>query len=344
MGSVSPLLAAAKKIEANNPQADFLFIGTRSGPEKKVIESQNITFKPIFSGKFRRYFSFRFFIDPFLVLIGLIQSIVIIRKFKPDLVVAAGSFVAVPLVWAAWLLRIPSVTHQQDIIPGLANLLMSRFVKMVTVTFSESLKDFPKDKARLTGNPYRQEILTGTKEKAIEDFKLLNNRPTVLVLGGGTGALEINKLLSESLPELLKFCQVIHATGQGRGLENNRQLENYHGYEFLNKELPDALAVADLIITRAGFSTLTELAVLGKPAVIIPMPESHQEDNAKYFAKNNAALVVNQKSLTPDGLAELVKDLLANPAKRAELSRNIQKMIPKESTDNFVKEILNLIQ
>ncbi|MFH1173166.1 MAG: glycosyltransferase, partial [bacterium] len=209
------------------------------------------------------------------------------------------------------------------------------------VTFAESLKDFPQGKAVLTGNPYRPEILEGNKEKAIKEFNLSAGRPTILILGGGTGAIEINKLVMAALPELLSFCQVIHLTGQGREISpTDSQLTGYHGYGFLNEQMPDALAIADLVITRAGFSTLTELAILAKPAIVIPMPDTHQEDNANYFAKNNAVLALNQKELTADSFTLAIKELLNDEVKKGELCRNIQKLMPLTAIDNLIKEIL----
>lgn len=339
MGSVSPLLAVAEKLKEVRPGAEFLFLGTRKGPERRVVEEKGLIFKAISSGKFRRYFSFRLLIDPFLVLLGLLQSIFIIRRFKPNLVIAAGSFISVPVVWAAGLLKVPALTHQQDIRPGLANLLMSRLVKIITVTFEESLKDFPADKAVLTGNPFRPEILQGNREQAKNEFSLKNDLPVVLIAGGGTGALGLNQLVAEALPNLVNFCQVIHLTGKDKGTEKIN-LENYHSYEFLTGQMKDALAVADLVVTRAGFSSLTELAVLGKPIIIIPMPQTHQEANAQFFVRNNAALMLDQKTLTAQTFSEAIRNLLADEAKKADLSRNIKKMIPLDSTANFVKEIL----
>ncbi|MFH1226238.1 MAG: glycosyltransferase, partial [bacterium] len=149
MGSVMPLLAVAEKLKFVRPATEFLFLGTSTGPEKPVVEKAGLTFRVIPAGKLRRYFSLKNLLTPFWVLGGLLQSLFIIRKFRPDAIVSAGGFVSVPVIWAGWLLRVPSMTHQSDVRPGLANLLMSRFVKKITVTFEESLKNFPKNKTIL---------------------------------------------------------------------------------------------------------------------------------------------------------------------------------------------------
>ncbi len=342
MGSVMPLLAVAEKLKEIRPNAEFLFLGTKTGPEKKVVEKYQIPFKAITGGKFRRYFNFHIFFDPWLVFFGFIQSFFIIKKFQPKVVISAGSYISVPVVWAAWLLRKPSIIHQEDIQPGLANLLMSRFASLITVTLEKSLKDFPAKKTVLTGNPYRPEILTGDKNKAISELGLKDNLPIILIGGGGVGALELNKIVVDALPELTKFCQIVHLTGRGKMLAVGNR-ENYYPHEFLTEGIKDILAAAEIVVTRAGFSSLTELAILGKPAIIIPLPATHQEDNARFFSKNNAALVVQQKDLTPEILITAIKELLDNPAKRLELSRNIVKMMSKDATEKFVEQILKII-
>ena len=341
MGSVSPLIAVANTIKEKEQSIEFLWLGTKSGPEKEVVENYGFKFKPIIYGKWPRYFSYKNFLAPVKVLAGFIQAILIIKKFKPDIILSAGAFVSVPVIWAGWLLKKKSLIHQQDIRPGLANKLMTSFANGITVTFEESLKYFPKDKTVLTSNPIRQEIFQVDKEKAREKFNLEPGLPTVLFLGGGTGALRLNEIISQAIPKLVKFCQIIHVTGKGKKVKEIKE-DRYHDYEFLIDDMRDAYTVADLILSRAGLSTLTEISVLTKPTVLIPLP-GHQEDNASYYAKNNAALFLSQKGLTAEKLVKTIKNLLDNPSELENLQRNIGKMIDKDAAEKIVREIYKIL-
>jgi len=338
MGSVSPLIAIYEEIKKNQPAAEFLWLATRDGPEDKLISSYQIPIKKIFSGKLRRYFSFKNFLDPFFIFFGFWQALFIILKFKPQAVLSAGGFVSVPVVWAAWLLRRPSLIHQQDIRPGLANRLMAPFANIITVTFAKSLKDFPVKKTHLVGNPVRLDILTGNKEAGYKFFGFDSNLPTILIIGGGTGAVNLNNLVLESLNDLVEFTQVIHLTGGRMAKEAKHQ--RYRSYEFLTQELKNAYAIADLVVARSGLSTLTELAALGKPAIIIPMSGSHQEDNAVEFFRNNAVIILEEKKLSAQNFSQAIKELLFDQAELANLSRNIAKLMPAEAAQKILDMIL----
>lgn len=347
IGSISPLLELVRALKKKNQKTKFLFLCPRGGFfEKEIIKSNQIPFTPIFGGKLRRYFAFKNFFDPFFVFLGFIQSFFILSKFKPDIILSAGSFVSVPVVWAGRFLKIPSLIHQQDAASGLANKLMAPAAAKITVTLEESLKDFPKIKTVWTGNPMREEILLGNKEKAIKNFKLKQDLPIILAIGGGTGALALNKLIIQDLPELTKICQIIHLTGKDKNplCKLHHSLSNYHSYEFLTKEMADVYAVADLVVCRAGMGTLTEISALGKPAIIIPIPNSHQEKNAAIFSRKNAAIVLRQKGLTPQSLTYEIKKLLNNREKLRILSKNIKKAIKQGATEKIIEEINKLLQ
>ncbi len=336
-GSVAPLLAIADSL----PLCDFLWIGTRSGVERKMVENAGIEFKPIFSGKLRRYFSWRNFLAPFLTILGFVQSFFIILKWRPDLVMSAGSFASVPAVWAAWLSRVPVLIHQQDARPGLANKLMAPFARAITVAFEKSLADYG-EKAVWTGNPVRRSLTIRNKEQRTRNnFNLKSDLPVVLVIGGGTGAMAINKLIWRSLNELTRFCQVIHITGEGKKPNYKLQITNYKNYDFLNSEqMAEAYAAADVAVSRCGMGVLTELSYLGKPAILIPMPDSHQEENAAIFSEKQAAIVLSQKELTPEKLADNIKKLLNDEILRDKLAGNIKEVI-KRGTNEKIAEIIN---
>ncbi len=349
IGSVSPLLAIISKLKEKGIKTDSLFLGSYHGAEKELVKNHNISYQPIFSGKLRRYFSFKNFIDPIFIFLGFIQSFFIILKFKPDVIISAGSFTSVPVVWAGWIFKIPSLAHQQDVTAGLANKLMAKAAVKITVTFEKSLKDFPENKAVWTGNPSRFNLAhkdsEDTKRKARAFFHLENNLPVILVIGGGTGALSLNKLIIKGLLELTKFYQIIHLTGKDKNplSKIHYPSSNYHPYEFLTKEMLGAFLVADLIICRAGMGTLTEISLLGKPAIIIPMPLSHQEKNAEIFVEKNAALVLNEINLTPEILTEQIKNLLNDKTGRENFSKNVRNVIKGGGEEKIAEEILNLL-
>ncbi len=353
MGSVSPLVAIYEELKTREANLEVLWLGTKQGPEKEFLAKYNIPFKTITSAKLRRYFSGWNILAPFGFLCGLIKSYFIIRKFKPDIVLTAGSFIAVPVMYAARILKIPSIVHQQDLEIGLANKLMAKKATAVSVTFEESRNHFDPKKTFVIGNPIRTEVLLGNKEKAWAFFKLKADLPTILITGGGTGAQQINQVVFDTLAQLITKYQIIHLTGKGKMISGqfndyfNRETlkmieERYRDYEFLNQEIFDAMAVADLIVSRAGFSTLTELAALGKAALLIPIP-GHQEINAQYFFKYNSVKILAQDKLTKETFVQVIDTLMQNFPERQNLGRNISQLLDKEATKRYVELVYKII-
>jgi UDP-N-acetylglucosamine--N-acetylmuramyl-(pentapeptide) pyrophosphoryl-undecaprenol N-acetylglucosamine transferase len=339
-GSVSPLLAIAEDLR---PQGTFnwLFIGTRRGIEREMVREAGIRYWPIAAGKLRRYFDWRNFSDVFNLIIGFGQSVLIILMEKPDLVLSAGSFVSVPVVWVAWLLRVPVLVHQQDVRPGLANKFMAPFARVITVTFEKSLADYGQ-KAVWTGNPIRK-ISNIQYPISNKVFNLRPGLPVVFIFGGGTGAEGINKLVEQGLENLMTFCQVIHSTGKGKMVAKRH--DNYHPVEFLNaEEMAAAMAAADVIVSRAGLGALTEIAATGKPAIIVPMPDSHQEDNAALLLEKGAAIVLNQKIINPDSFVAAIKALLDNPSEKQQLGEAIKKLMKADANEQFIKVVDRILQ
>lgn len=340
MGSVSPLIAVYQEIKDKRSDVEFMFIGTKIGPEKEAVESYKMPFKAISSGKLRRYFSWQNLTDPFKIVAGFLQSFSILLKFKPNVVMVAGGFVGVPVAWTAWLLRIPVLIHQQDIIAGLANKLMANIATNITVSFEPSLKDFFPQKTVLTGNPVRKEFHACDYKKSRELFKLKEDLPALLILGGGTGAQDINQIIEKSVPQLLQFCQIVHITGRGKGIEV--RAEGYQQFEFLTHGMTEAVCAADLVISRAGISTLSELIIADKPTILIPIPESHQEFNAQYFQKNNAVVNLSQQSLNSEVLVGTIKELFSDGAARDNLARNIYKVMPHDGAQQVAMLLLTI--
>ena len=325
LGPVTPLIAVADAVRAKAPDATLAWIGTRGGPEERMVAAAGIPYHTISAGKLRRYFSWRNLVDPFLVVKGFFEARRLLKSFKADAVVSAGGFVAVPVAWAAATLSIHVHVHQQDVRPGLANRLSLPVAATMSVALESSIADFSRRLPVWTGNPVRQEVLSGSREEARRIFALEDGVPVMLVLGGGTGASGLNQLVRQALPFLAPRMHVIHAAGPGK-TDPAVQDPRYRQYELLTSELPHAYAAADLVVTRAGMGALSELAVLGKPAIIVPMSGSHQEDNAKAFADRAGAVVLSEKLTFSKAFAEAVLGLIDDPGRRTAIGEGMRRM------------------
>jgi UDP-N-acetylglucosamine--N-acetylmuramyl-(pentapeptide) pyrophosphoryl-undecaprenol N-acetylglucosamine transferase len=342
-GSIMPLVAIAEQIKISEKTASVLFIGTRQGkPERDIVEMNHFLFLSIFCGKLRRYFDIRNITDPLLVIIGFFQSLKIIITFKPDIIIGAGGYVSVPVILAGWILQKKIVIHQQDIRPSFTNILLKRFVDRITVCFDQSLRFFPKNKTVAIGNPVRGAVLKANVDQAYTVFNLNKTLPIVLIIGGGTGSLGLNVLIRRILPELIQITQVIHLTGQGKRVTDFHHV-NYQQFEFLHDELLSLIKVANVIISRAGFSALSEFSVLKKPVILFPLPQSHQEDNARYFADHQAALTLNEQTTGPSDLLKVITSLLADEKKRSAYSENIGQLMKPNAASLFINEINTVI-
>jgi UDP-N-acetylglucosamine--N-acetylmuramyl-(pentapeptide) pyrophosphoryl-undecaprenol N-acetylglucosamine transferase len=343
-GSATPVLAVAEQLRRLEPRVELLLAGTHEGPERALAAASGVAFVALSAGKLRRYWSLENFSDPPRVLVGLAQAFRLVGRYRPSVALGAGGFASVPPLAAAGLLRCPVHVHQQDALPGLANRLLLPFARSFSVSLPVTLSRFPRGRTSLTGNPVRPSILRGEPSRAWRRFGLDPNRPLVLVTGGGTGALGLNRLVAAAAPTLVERCQVVHLTGAGRGVRLESALAGYQQHEFLTDGLADLLAAATLVVSRAGLGTLSELAALGKPALLVPMPDSHQGANAAEFARLQAALVVEQRALDPTGLAATVQALLADPARLAALSTAMRRVMPNDAADRLARQLLALAQ
>ncbi|HLH24018.1 MAG TPA: undecaprenyldiphospho-muramoylpentapeptide beta-N-acetylglucosaminyltransferase [Chloroflexota bacterium] len=341
-GSATPVLAVAEALRRWAPEAEFLLVGTASGPERALAEAAGVPFVAVSTGKLRRYVDWQNVIDAGRVPLGVAQAAGIVRRFRPDVAFGAGGFAAVPPLVAAALGGVPVLIHQQDVEPGLANRLLVPFARRVSVAFPESRAHFPRRRTVVVGNPVRADVLTGDRERAVALFGLEPDVPTLLVTGGGTGALGLNERVAAAVPALVERCQVIHLTGRGRAVPPARSSPRYQAHEFLVDEMKHALAAADLVISRAGLGTVSELAVLGKPMVLVPMPDSHQAANARAAARAGAARVVAQADLTPERLVALAGALLADAPARAALAAAARRLFPIDAADRLAALLVEM--
>lgn len=330
-GPTAPLLAVAEKIKQRDGDVEILFIGTDQGPERKMVNQYNIEFVSIRAAKLRRYFSLKNIVDFFVLPLSIFKALKILKKRGVDVVISAGGYVSVPVIWAAKILGKKILIHQQDIHLTLSNKLTAPFADKITCTFNLHKKYFKK--CEIVGNPVRESVLRGDRQRGLSKFGLSPNRKTILVFGGATGAIKVNQLIEETLSFLLDAdLQVLHITGKHKD-ESGEFLEHistgrYVRREFLEElEMADAYALSDIVVSRAGLSAISELSHLGKPVIIIPIPDSHQEKNARYLKDKEAAIVLNQEDLNAEKLFKEIKSLIDDKEEQKFLSKNISQLM-----------------
>jgi UDP-N-acetylglucosamine--N-acetylmuramyl-(pentapeptide) pyrophosphoryl-undecaprenol N-acetylglucosamine transferase len=305
-GHVTPNIALIAKLKELD--YDIHYIGSYSGIEKDLIEKLKIPYYGISSGKLRRYLDIKNFSDPFKVLKGYREAKKILKKLDPDVVFSKGGFVAVPVVVAAKKKKIPTLIHESDMTPGLANRLCIPSAQKVCANFPETLNYLPKEKAVLTGTPIRKELFAGNKLRGLDFCKLSANLPVILVIGGSTGALKVNEAVRNLLPTLLKKYQVVHLCGKGKMDEAYQGMEGYVQFEYISSELSDLFAAADLVISRAGANAICELLALKKPNILIPLSAAASRGdqilNAESFERQGFSYVIKEESLTNETLLQ----------------------------------------
>ena len=362
-GHIYPGLAIADRLKSLNADYSIIWIGSNNGNDKKnVLSSYGTDNEPtcnkfigIPSGKLRRYFSFQNFIDIFKIGFGLIAAFFILLKIKPDFVFSKGGFVSVPPCAAAKLLKIPVYTHECDFSPGLATKINVKFAKKVLVSYEET-KDFfasnVKEKVLVMGNPIR-DIFFNTEKQIGFDFLALEKqeKPILLVLGGSSGAHQINELIFENLGWLVEHFVVIHQTGKGDDFttacekQNNVSQGCYKAYDFIYSEMPHVLSCADVVLSRSGANSLWECVATEKPMILVPLTGSgtrgDQVENAHFFEKCGAARVLDSsKNIQSIGneLKLLIQNLL-NSDVLENMKKSLQNMT-KENPANKIAEFL----
>lgn len=312
-GHVTPHFALLPKIRERG--WDVFYIGS-SGLEKPLVEAEGIPFRVIQTGKLRRYLSWENFVDLFRVVIGVLQALRIMLLERPDAVFSKGGFVSVPVAVAAWLLRIPVVSHESDLTPGLATRIIARFARRLVYTFPETARYLPSG-AQETGTPIRPELFEGDKERGAQlcGFDPTDSSPVLLVMGGSLGAQRVNEALLQALPVLTRIWRVVHLTGRGKTIAF--QDPRYKAFEFVTTEMKDLLALADLVVSRAGANSIFELVALGKPMLLIPLELGSRGDqvvNAESFERNGWAHVLRDCDLNATNLLQAIADLAAAAA------------------------------
>jgi len=319
-GHIFPIIAIVQELKKiyRGDDLQLYFIGPKGEIPFSYLTEEGIKVKKILAGKFRRYFNPLSFLQNlidifFKVPIGIAQSFFYIFFLAPDLIFSKGGYGSLPVVLTGYLLGTPIIIHESDVVPGLVNRFLSKFAMEIFVSFPvEKIKYLPKEKMIFVGNPIRLDILGIDKKDGSNFFSIKSRKPVILILGGSQGSQRINEVIFDILNELLIDFEVIHQVGQNNFKEaeyfveviiDKKLRENYHYYSFLNiKELSLALNLADLVISRSGSGSISEIAAVGKPSILVPLPESaqnHQLENAYLYAQRGACIVIEENNLTP---------------------------------------------
>ena len=310
-GHVTPNIALIARLKEEGYKISY--IGSYTGIEKTLIEEQGIPYYGISSGKLRRYFDLKNFTDPFRVLKGFGEARKLLKKLQPDIVFSKGGFVSVPVVVAAGRLKIPTIIHESDMTPGLANKLCIPSAVKVCCNFPETKSHLPEGKAVVTGTPIRQELLSGDPQKGRDFTGFTSDKPVILIIGGSLGAQAVNTAVRNILPQLLPEFQVVHLCGKGKKDESLTGLTGYVQYEYIEKELADLFAMADIVISRAGANAICELQALKKPNLLIPLSANASRGdqilNARSFEKQGFSMVLEEEEITDQVLLDAVKKL-----------------------------------
>lgn len=344
-----------KKIE----NTEIIFLGRASSlegdkypsAESMVIPNLGIKFIAIKTGRLQRKFTIGTILSLLKAPIGFLQSLAIISKEKPDIIVSFGSYVALPVAFAGWVLGIPTITHEQTVKGGLANRLISKFAKKIAISWEQSKKYFPDGKTVLVGNPVRKEILEIKKERT--------SRPLIYITGGSQGSHSINEIVGDVLPQLLSRYEIIHQTGGSdvykdyeklkasvnqlpRRLQNRYKIAKW----FNTTELSKIFAKMDILVGRSGANTVSEVASLGIPAIFIPLPwagQNEQFENAKILEDEGAAIILSQERLTPKRLLNNIDFIVKNYPEFKKKAKKSKKLIRKDAAANLVKEIKQVV-
>ncbi|PJE57672.1 MAG: undecaprenyldiphospho-muramoylpentapeptide beta-N-acetylglucosaminyltransferase [Candidatus Portnoybacteria bacterium CG10_big_fil_rev_8_21_14_0_10_38_18] len=363
-GHIFPIIA----IKESFPHGyDFYYVGPDDFARENLANppageaGRGIMTKFISAGKLRRYFSLQGPIDMLKILLGIIQSFWHLFFIMPDVIFSKGGYGSFPVLFVGWIYRIPIVLHESDSAPGLATRTLAKFAKKIILSFEGSRVYFPKyqEKLVLIGNPIREELIQGDRNQGRELFKISSQKPVILILGGSQGAQKINETVLSILTRILELAEVIHISGERNAKimaqESKKILKYYKGlkyyyhlYSFLSvDQLKHAYAVADLIVNRAGAGSIYEIAALGKPSILIPIPNSaqdHQRKNAHDFAKIGGAVVLEQENLTPNIFLEQISNLLKNPDKLKEMGEKAKTFYKPNIAEKIRDEIINAIK
>jgi UDP-N-acetylglucosamine--N-acetylmuramyl-(pentapeptide) pyrophosphoryl-undecaprenol N-acetylglucosamine transferase len=347
-GHIYPAIAIANELKARYPQAQFLFVGAQDKMEMQKVPQAGYTIKGLWIAGLQRKLSFQNALFPVKLVASLMKSFLILHRFKPDVVIGTGGFASGAVLKVASLLGIPTVIQEQNSYPGITNKLLAKKANTICVAYENLERFFPTEKMILTGNPVRQDLLVpADKTEAIHYFNLDATKKTILVLGGSLGARRINQLIEKELDFLLRQnCQIIWQCGK-LYLDEYTKYNEKKGVQVVAfiERMDLVYAAADVIISRSGASSVSELCIVGKPTIFIPSPnvaEDHQTKNAKAMADRMGALLIKESELNQT-FEKVVTDLLASESLQGQLCQNIKKLAKPNATKEIVQAIIKLV-
>ncbi len=357
-GHVLPALAVMEELRERHLAIQPLWIGSTTGVERESAQRAGIPYRAIATGKLRRYLSTQTPVDAVRIPLGAAQAWRHLRRHRPRVVLSTGGFVSVPTVLAAARLA-PILTHEQTAILGLATRINARFADVLAVSYDETaaLAASRHQRVVVTGNPVRASLQRGDAGRARAHFGFTDDLPLLYVTGGARGATPLNERIAALLPNLLHHCQILHQTGPASANADAAHLARlrqdlpeplrarYQVLEFVRDELPDVYAAAELVLGRAGAGTVAELAYLGKPAVLIPLPGAggdEQTRNGRLLAEADAAILVPQDEATPDRLEDVLRTLLGDRERLATMGEQARRIGRPDAAARLADEILRL--
>ncbi len=346
-GHIYPALAIINKIKKEEPNSEFIYIGTHNRMEKDLIPSLHIPYEAIEITGFIRKITFENVKTLVRFLKARKRCLQIIQEFHPDVVIGAGGYVTAPVIWAAHKLGIKTFIHEQNSVVGLSNKYLTKYVDKIGVSFESTLNEFPKDKVSLTGNPCSEKAIETPKAKK-SDFGLSESKKLVLIVMGSLGSKTINEKMVEYVYGFRsKDYEVLFVTGENYydKIKNRRFPDNVKVVPFI-KDLPAIMKCTDLMISRAGASTMSEIMALGIPTIFIPSPyvtNNHQFKNASDLVNKNAAWIIEENDLTKVAFIKMVDDILEDAEKYHQVKENVHKLGILDSSSriyNILKEMI----
>jgi len=352
-GHIFPAIAIANALKGANSESEILFVGANGRMEMEKVPAAGYKIVGLNISGIQRKLTWSNLMIPFKVIASVRRAKEIIREFTPDVAMGVGGYASAPLLYAATSMKIPALIQEQNSYAGITNKILSKRVGKICVAYEGMESYFPKEKIVITGNPVRQDILRvdGKREEAQQFFGLASGRKTVLVIGGSLGARTINESMAGGLQKLSeRNIQLIWQTGKSfygkaKELTDGLQANGIIAFDFIQR-MDLAYAAADVVVSRAGASSVSELALVAKPAILVPSPnvaEDHQTKNAMALVNKGAAVLIPDSEAKGE-LVEATINLVEDEAKQKQLKENISKMALRNSAEKIVEQVYSLLE
>lgn len=348
-GHITPAIAVADELRKLAPEAEIIFVirrqameGGGESEEAGMVSARGFRFLSISAGRLTRTLTLLGVVGIVRIPFGFFRAFGICIAERPDIIVSFGGYVALPIVLAGWMLGIGSLTHEQTRVPGLANRIIGHFAKRVCVSLPETLSKFPKQKTVVTGLPIRESLFYPPTRSPYS----VGKKPLVFVTGGSTGARTLNRLVFPIIPDLVKYCTVIHQTGR-LDFQNAPKIPGYIAASYLQEyDYAWVINHARLIVGRSGANTIGEIAALGKVALLVPLPwsgENEQYENARYLEKVGTAKVLNQNNLTSEELLTAIRLLLADQDVYRKTAASLSRQFPRNAASRVAHQVIEIL-